>query len=519
MAIDIGSEAIDRNTYTGSGKTTIDRNNPANASGTITGVEIFAYTTYDLENCVVGTFYTTNGNTLKCRDSEAIGTVTAGSKQTFPVTLTVEAGDYIGIYFTAGYLERSDSGFGGMWFVTGEYIDPGDEATYTLWSGDAISLYGTGVEAGVTHELAGVISGVASVSGAITKVTLYEYYNTGDNTASTAYSNYWTGQTFTPAIAHKNTSVKLKLYKVGSPGTITASIRATDGEGHPTGEDLCSGTTDGNTLTEDTSGEWREITLGDGYNLNADTKYAIVVRALDGTSSHFLRWRLDSTDPTYAGGASEYSDNSGVDWSTTLTYDKMFEEWGEALGVTYYLAGVIVGVASVAGIALITRGLAGLASGVCGVSGLAIVTYKLAGIAQGIASTSGSLIVVTTHYLTGIAQGAASVSGFTAITRTLAGVSSGVASATASLINIKWLIGLTEGACSVIGSLPVTKTIAGVVAGVCSVTGSLLFVKWLSGLTAGVATVTGNLFHVRKALRVLKALRNIPPVDWNTPER
>ncbi|GAJ19661.1 unnamed protein product [marine sediment metagenome] len=55
-------------------------------------------------------------------------------------------------------------------------------------------------------------------------------------------------QGFIPATTHKITSVKLKLWKEGSPGTVTISIRATDGRGHPTGGDLCSGTINGNTI-------------------------------------------------------------------------------------------------------------------------------------------------------------------------------------------------------------------------------------------------------------------------------
>jgi len=81
MAIDIGEEAKDRQSTTTSGSTRINMGNPANASGTITSVEIWAYS--NLEGVVVGTFYTTNGDTLKCRDSATIGAVTSGSKQTF----------------------------------------------------------------------------------------------------------------------------------------------------------------------------------------------------------------------------------------------------------------------------------------------------------------------------------------------------------------------------------------------------------------------------------------------------
>ena len=157
----------------------------------------------------------------------------------------------------------------------------------------------------------------------------YEYYNTGDNGNVLAYGNSWLGQSFTPSIAHTITSIKLKLRRDGSPGTVTVSIKATDGSGHPTGGDLCSGTTDGNTLTTYFAGEWREITLGEGYQLSASTKYAIVVRAPSGGGGNTLRWRT-RTPSTYAGGDLEESFDGGSSWFTDVDYDQMFEEWGEA---------------------------------------------------------------------------------------------------------------------------------------------------------------------------------------------
>ena len=100
-------------------------------------------------------------------------------------------------------------------------------------------------------------------------VTLYENYNTGDDNGSLIYSTVWNAQTFTPASSHTILKVNLKLIKVGNPGTITVSIRATDA-GKPTGVDLCSGTTNGNTLSLSTS-EWRLIELGAGTALTAGT--------------------------------------------------------------------------------------------------------------------------------------------------------------------------------------------------------------------------------------------------------
>ncbi|MBA7664388.1 hypothetical protein ES703_72449 [subsurface metagenome] len=165
MAIDIGLPAEDRNSLMVAGWTAISKDNPANASGTITSIEIWA--AIDIEGLRVGTFYTTNGDTLKCRDSETIpGTITAGSKITKAISIAVEAGDYIGCYFTAGKLERSSAGYAGVWSISSEQIDPDDEAVYGTWAGDTLSLYGTGTEVGgETHYGAATLSGVGTLAG------------------------------------------------------------------------------------------------------------------------------------------------------------------------------------------------------------------------------------------------------------------------------------------------------------------------------------------------------------------
>lgn len=143
IPIDIGADAIDRASYIAVGYTIIDKNNPANASGTLHTVKVYAF--ISLNGLRVGTFYTTNGNTLKCRDSELIGYVENGEVRTFTgLSIAVEAGDYIGCYYTSGNIERDIEGFVGIWGKYGENIDPGDQATYTFYAGDAMSLYGIG---------------------------------------------------------------------------------------------------------------------------------------------------------------------------------------------------------------------------------------------------------------------------------------------------------------------------------------------------------------------------------------
>ena len=113
-AIDIGAEAIDRTRYAPQLNTIVEKSNPANADGTITSIEVWAYA--NLINCIVGTFYKTNSNTLKCRDSVEIGNVPAGSKQVFQgLSLAVKAGDYIGFYFDEGTGDRELAGYEGIW--------------------------------------------------------------------------------------------------------------------------------------------------------------------------------------------------------------------------------------------------------------------------------------------------------------------------------------------------------------------------------------------------------------------
>jgi len=142
-SIDIGAAAIDRNNNFNPTRTSINLDNPANASGTINTIKVWAYTS--MTGLRVGTFYLVSGGTYKCRDSATIGNVTAGSEQTFAgLSIAVEAGDYIGCYYPSGVIELSDSGGAGVYRISGEYIDPDDQASYDFYAGFVISLYGIG---------------------------------------------------------------------------------------------------------------------------------------------------------------------------------------------------------------------------------------------------------------------------------------------------------------------------------------------------------------------------------------
>ena len=142
MPLDVGAPVIDRASSGGDGKTFIDLNNPSALTGRVTSIDVWA--SANISGLVVGSFYNTAGQDYTCRDSHSIGTVTSGSKQTFSVDFTIADGDYIGFYCASGNIEKDTTGFDGIYWLAGEHSDPGDSGTYSLDTGDAFSLYGTG---------------------------------------------------------------------------------------------------------------------------------------------------------------------------------------------------------------------------------------------------------------------------------------------------------------------------------------------------------------------------------------
>jgi len=156
--------------------------------------------------------------------------------------------------------------------------------------------------------------------------TKYQYYDVGGSADWRVDSSRYVAQLFTPSTAHKITSVKLYIKRLGLPGTVTVEIQGVDGSGHPDGSVKCSGTIDGNGIA--TVREWVEITLGDGAVLEIGTQYAIVVDARDGDAANAIFWQEDNAGATYPGGNWEYSTTSGVSWTTSADADAMFEEWG-----------------------------------------------------------------------------------------------------------------------------------------------------------------------------------------------
>ena len=143
--IDVGTLVSDSEHVGYPDFTFINKSNPANKTGKITRIEMYVY--YNLSNCKVATFYRPDPggfpNNLSTRDTEYIGTVMSGSKQVFEVDLDVVEGDFIGIYFTAGYLCCAIPGYtNSKWYIKEDKI-PCTNQTFSLGD-DTLSIYGTG---------------------------------------------------------------------------------------------------------------------------------------------------------------------------------------------------------------------------------------------------------------------------------------------------------------------------------------------------------------------------------------
>lgn len=162
--------------------------------------------------------------------------------------------------------------------------------------------------------------------------TLFEHYNTGyDNVQEIGYVSYpgvdlyVGGQTFTPQVTHNQTSVKLKLFRSGSPGTITCYLFGT-AAGLPVAPILRYKTYNGNSITTNANGEWVEFVWETPYKVTAGVKYAIVLVSPNKGGS--IWWQEDVTSPTYTGGNKIFSVDGSATFDNYYGTDMMFETYG-----------------------------------------------------------------------------------------------------------------------------------------------------------------------------------------------
>jgi len=139
--INVGSAAIDRYGTTTPGYTWVDKNNRANAKGTLTRKQLFINTAI-AGICKVGLFSAV-GNYLTCKQRTAIATPGIGLQE-FTVSLPVEIGDYIGIYHADGKVDMDIVGGDGVWFLANDQMNCVN-VEFNFEAGFILSEYGQGI--------------------------------------------------------------------------------------------------------------------------------------------------------------------------------------------------------------------------------------------------------------------------------------------------------------------------------------------------------------------------------------
>jgi len=143
--IDIGPGASERPEYLTAGSTVIDKNNPANLSGRITEVKLWANSI--MGSVEVGIFTQVDTDIFTSRSNSLLnsGNNVPIGLQTYAVNLAVEAGDFIGLYWVGGGIKRNDAGYLGNWYKTGDNI-PCTATSFGFSASRALALEGSGTD-------------------------------------------------------------------------------------------------------------------------------------------------------------------------------------------------------------------------------------------------------------------------------------------------------------------------------------------------------------------------------------
>ena len=159
--------------------------------------------------------------------------------------------------------------------------------------------------------------------------TLKDYCNTGDDSNYSVRSTWFFVQTFTASSSYEITSVKVQIFKTGTPvGNLNINIYEVDVNHKPTGASLTSGSIVADSIS--TVKAFVEIALTP-YQLTSGTEYAIVVSCPDSSVGNLVNWRKDAVN-SYVGGVVGYSGDSGSTWSVAATDgDAMFETYGDEI--------------------------------------------------------------------------------------------------------------------------------------------------------------------------------------------
>lgn len=228
--IDVGFGAQNFAGYQVAGCTSIDTYNSANGTGILDVFEMWYETTGG--GVKAGTFYGSS-TSYTARDYESIGTVTAGSKQTFTgKNCSVETGDFVGSYNATGRLELHTSGGVVMYDRVGDGFSGTN--TYGANNNFLVALYATGYTAPTvtTQSASSVTSSSMTGNGTITsngggtiteKGICYKVGLSGDPTTSDSTAHDHTDSTgaYTESLTQLKvgTGYRLRAYAINSAGT------------------------------------------------------------------------------------------------------------------------------------------------------------------------------------------------------------------------------------------------------------------------------------------------------------
>ena len=205
---------------------------------------------------------------------------------------------------------------------------PAQGYTFSGWSG---SITGTVNPTTITMDSDKSVTATFTIIS--TGPNEYENY-TSANAIDILYGVNWRAQTFTPQTTHTLTKMRLPLLKQGNPGgNVIVSIRATDANGRPTGNDLASGSVPCASIDQTWSNIWYDFDLGTGCQVQAGVKYAIIFNAPGADESNPLYYWFNTSDG-YSGGWVMASEDSGTAWIdlNLQAWDADFEEWGSSGG-------------------------------------------------------------------------------------------------------------------------------------------------------------------------------------------
>ncbi len=220
------------------------------------------------------------------------------------ITGSLRSIDSDGYYDTKGTLRvSSPSGLGGLFIPTGGYGGGSSNYAPAQYPLHYLPGHAVGIVVGIaptapTPTDYGMLQAIFNGrGGALAGGSVFDSYTVGDDTNPvTSYgADRYGGPLFVAARGFRLSSIRLKMYRTGNPGTLTVSIRGLRPIGYAdwTSEQnaIVSGTTDGNSLTNISPGEWREIVFPSSIDIYPGIPYCMDVRAPSGDASNLVAVR------------------------------------------------------------------------------------------------------------------------------------------------------------------------------------------------------------------------------------